>query len=333
MNQLLQKLMLGKNLSTEEALQTIYFLLDDDIADTQKAAVLVLLRSKGETLAELSAFTQVLRANRHAFTLPYPVLDFVGTGGDHLHTVNISTASALLTAACGVKTLKHGNRSVSSLSGSSDVLIALGIPIDLTVEQTKQCLATHHFGFCFAPHYHQALKKLSALRQEIKVPTTINLLGPLLHPAQQVHLVLGVADEQLIDTYAAILRQNHTPRSVIVHHQGMDELSCLGPMQITEINGNCCKKYVLDPKQLGLKKCSFNDLAGKDPHYNATYIRQTFSGEETGLTDTLLLNAAMGLYLYQAEHSLPDALSKARSILLSGAGKQLLKNLTGNHYE
>lgn len=333
MNQLLQKLMLGKNLATEEALQAIHFLLSDDIADTQKTAILVLLRSKGETLTELNAFVQILRANRHLLTLPYPVIDFVGTGGDHLHTVNISTASALLTAACGIKTLKHGNRSVSSLSGSSDVLTALGVSIDFTAEQTEQSLARHHFGFCFAPQYHPALKKLSALRQEIKIPTTINLLGPLLHPAQNVHLVLGVADEKLIDIYASVLSQNAMQRSVIVHHQGMDELSCLGPMHLTEVTGTQCKKYVLDPEQLGLKKCSLNDLAGKDSHYNAHYIRQTLSGKETGLTDTLILNAAMGLYLYQAEQSLPDAISKVRAVLRSGAGKQLLKNLTGNHYE
>ena len=327
MNDIIEKLLTGASLTTKEATQTMHLLLDEQTPSSQKAATLVLLRSKGETATELGACLDVLRANMQSISLPYPVIDFVGTGGDRLHTVNISTASALLAAACDLPTLKHGNRAMSSLAGSADVLAALDINIHSTAAQTQESIAQHHFGFCFAPNYHPALKQLAELRKQIKVSTLFNLLGPLLNPAPKVHLILGVADPKLVDTYATLLTQKNTPRSVIIHQQGLDELTCLGPAQLIEINGQHATELFIDPESLGLKRCRIEDLSGKDAQYNAAYIRQTFSGEETGLSDTLILNAALGLYLYHENQTLSDAMQIAREALRSGKAEVLLAKL------
>lgn len=328
MKQIIQKLIEKEDLSEVEMQEAIHFLLHTEQADAEKSAILALLRSKTETLTELHTCLTVLRTHMHALSLPYPVIDFVGTGGDQQNAVNISTASALLAAACGEKVLKHGNRAVSSLAGSADVLAALGVDIHLSPEQTKQSLEKNNFAFCFAPDYHPLLKNLAPLRKQIKVPTTINLLGPLLNPAEKVHLILGVSDPKLVNLYAALLVKHNTPRSIIVHGQGLDELSCLGPAQFIEIYNGQITQHSIAPESLGLTRCSREDLAGQDAAYNAAYIKQTFSSEKTGLSDTLIFNAAMGLHLSQSNLSLGDAVAKARSALHSGKAEKLLDDLS-----
>jgi anthranilate phosphoribosyltransferase len=301
-------------------------MLDPANNPLQIAAFLVLLRAKNETADELSAIVKALQNKMIVVPTHHTVLDIVGTGGDGSNTVNISTGSAMLAASCGVKVAKHGNRSVSSITGSADVLEALGINIQLTPEQISKCIDEIGIGFCYSPNFHPMTQALRHLRKELNVPTTFNILGPLLNPANAAHIVLGVLDETLLQVMADVLIQTGSGRSVVVHGVGLDEISCAGPAKIIEVNGHNKFEYMIDSLEFGLARCSISALRGGDAKVNAQLLLDTFKGERGPIADTLILNAAVALYTYGLHPSIGEAVSNVSEILYSGAVLTLLNN-------
>jgi anthranilate phosphoribosyltransferase len=322
----IEKLMRGENLKSITCQQALNEILDPTINPLQIAAFLVLLRAKQETAEELSAITTALRKKMIVVPTCHAVLDIVGTGGDGYNTINISTGSAMLSASCGIKVAKHGNRSVSSLTGSADVLEALGVNIQLSPDQISKSISEIGIGFCYSPNFHPITQALRQFRKELNIPTTFNILGPLLNPANARHIMLGVLDEALLPIMANVLIQTGSDRSVIVHGMGLDEISCAGAARVIEVNGKEKIEYMIDPLEFGLARCSIEDLRGGDATLNAQILLDTFKGKRGPVADTLILNAAVALYIYGLYPSIAEALSYASDILYSGAVLTLLNN-------
>jgi anthranilate phosphoribosyltransferase len=315
----IEKLMRGEHLNGITCQQVLDEILDPNINPLQVAAFLTLLRAKRETAEELAAIVKALRAKMIRVPTSATVLDIAGTGGDGFNSVNISTGSAILVASCGVKVAKHGNRAATSLAGSADVLEALGVNIQLTPEQLSQCIDEVGIGFCYAPNFHPIMQALRSLRKQLNIPTTFNLLGPLLNPANVAHILLGVLDAALIPIMADVLIQTGSKRSVIVHGNGLDEISCAGPVKMIEINGNEKMESTLDPLDFGFARCSIEDLRGGDAKINAELLLNAFQGKRGPIADTLILNAAVALYIYGAHSSISDAVLHASDNLYRGS--------------
>ncbi|MBX3719803.1 MAG: anthranilate phosphoribosyltransferase [Parachlamydiales bacterium] len=297
LNQVLEKLLNSQNLTFTESRLAIDEILTD--ADPhQTAAFLALMRAKGESVEELSGVIAAMRSCMTPVPLSCPVLDIVGTGGDGAHTVNISTGAAILAAACGVKVAKHGNRSVSSQSGSADVLEALGIEIHKKPDEIKALIEEIGISFIFAPDYHPAMLKIKEVRKRLKVRTLFNLIGPLLNPASPDYLMIGVADPQLLKTMAQILLSQKVKRALVFHGAGLDELTTIGPAEILEVSEEGIKAFHLDPQELGFAPCAVDDLKGADAMTNAQVLIDVLKGKAGPIADTLILNAAVAVYLY-----------------------------------
>jgi anthranilate phosphoribosyltransferase len=323
LKQVIEKLMRRENLTKEESAFAIQGVVSG--ADPyQIAAFLVLMRAKGETAEELHTMIEAMRSAMVRVVLPFPALDIVGTGGDGAHTLNISTASAILSASCGVKIAKHGNSSVSSLAGSADVLEALGIPMNQRPEQIKRSIEEIGIGFMFAPHFHPALKPLKGVRKSLNTPTFFNIVGPLLNPACAEHLMMGVFSQQLLAVAASVAMRLKLRRSFIFHGSGLDELSCIGPSQVIEVSKSGLRSFVLDPLDYGLKRCSVEDLRGKDAQYNAAQIVQVFEGKESAFADTLALNAGVAAYLYGVAGSMQEGIELAKNNIQNKKALNLL---------
>lgn len=322
----IEKLMRGEDLQSHVCQQVVNEILCPAINPLQIAAFLVLLRAKNETADELSAIVKVLRNRMVVVPTEHTVLDIVGTGGDASNTINISTGSAILAASCGVKVAKHGNRSVSSLTGSADVLEALGVNIQLTPDQVSKSIDQIGIGFCYSPNFHPMTQALRLFRKTLNVPTTFNILGPLLNPANAAHMILGVLDEALLPVMSDVLMQTGSVRSVVVHSMGLDEISCVGATKIIEISNQEKNEYMIDPLQFGLQRCTITDLHGGDAEVNARLLLDAFKGKRGPIADTLILNTAVALYIYGLYPSISEAFLHARYNLYSGAGLRLLNN-------
>jgi anthranilate phosphoribosyltransferase len=321
-----ETLMHHENLDQAMCEHAFNALLDPTSNPLQIAAFLVLLRAKPETAEELATIVSLLRSKMVKVNTHHKVLDIVGTGGDGANTVNISTGSAILAASCGVKVAKHGNRAVSSLAGSADVLEALGVKIDLSPEKISESIDKIGIGFCFSPNFHGALKALRTLRKELNIPTTLNILGPLLNPAEATYYVLGVYDATLQQTIAGALKQTGCEKAIVVHGSGLDEISSLGPAEVIEVMSNAMRQSVIDPAEFGITRCSLADLKGGDAAYNAMLLRDTFGGKKGAIADTLILNAAVALWLYGLQPSIKEAILHAKENLQNGAAATLLNN-------
>lgn len=326
----LEKLMQKKTLSSVECEQAMQDMLSPAANPLQTAAVLVLLRSRTETAEELSGLLAALKKNTQRVSTPHKVLDIVGTGGDGANTINISTGSAILAAACGIRVAKHGNRAVSSAAGSADVLEALGINIHSSPEQVAASIDQVGIGFCFSPDFHPGMQAMRSLRKQLNVPTIFNILGPLLNPVNPSHYLLGVYDPDLAPLLAAALQQSGTERSLVVHGCGLDELSCTGPAKVFEISKNGIEDFTLDPQQLGLSHCSRADLQGGNAEENAQILQSVFTGQKnqknTAVAHTLILNAAAALYLYGRYPGIKNAIPEATENLYNGAAQRVLQN-------
>jgi anthranilate phosphoribosyltransferase len=320
------KLMDKQNLSTEECGGAVSAILNG--ADShQVAAFLVLLRAKRETADEIFGVVRVLREKMVRVFVGEPVLDIVGTGGDGANTVNISTGAALLAASCGVKVAKHGNRSVSSRCGSADVLEELGININLGPEQVAAAIDKFNFGFCFAPNYHSAMSCLRKVRKDLGVVTCFNILGPLLNPARAEYLMIGVFAKELVGLVADVLMQLKVKKALVFHGNGLDELSCIGPVEVVEVSANAKKTYVIDPQKYGFKKCCVSDLRGGDVKKNAQLLLDVFAGKGGLIADTIMLNAAVALYVYGKAASIEEAVTIVRENIFNGGTHNILEKL------
>lgn len=311
------KLLKQQSLTLDESILCGRELLNSN-NEVQIAGFLSLLTAKGETVDELVGLVMAIRESAIKLEIDYPTLDIVGTGGDSASTINISTASCLLSAACGIHVLKHGNRAVSSRSGAADVLEVLGYPINLSAEEIKTALQNDNFAFCFAPNYHPLLAHVREIRKNLGFATVFNLLGPLLNPVGLDYMLIGVYDKTKLTLIANALCKLGTKCSIVFHGSGLDELTCLGNIDAYLIKDNKVERFDIDPLALGLDKCTLEDLRGEDALYNSRIIEQTLSGIKTGLTDTLLLNVGVALFVFDHAKSIADGIEMARQRLNKG---------------
>lgn len=327
----LSRLIDGGSLTKAEATTLFSSFLDGTAKAEQVAGVLCLLRRKGESPDEIAGAAAAMRAACVPVDSPGRLLDIVGTGGDGASTINLSTASAILCAACGAKVTKCGNRSVSSKCGAADVLEALGLDLDLELDKVSACIEEVGLGFLYAPKNHPAMKAVAPVRRALGVRTAFNLLGPLTNAASAQRVVIGVFGEHLVDLIAGALEQiGIVEHAVVVHGVGLDEISPLGPCTIVEItkSGDTYNRqlWTLDPLDLGIQRCTLDDLKGGDAAYNAQALRECLAASEQSdaRRDAVALNAAVGLYVYGAAGSVKDGLDQARVALQSGAGLEKL---------
>jgi anthranilate phosphoribosyltransferase len=326
----IRRLAHGESLSAAQVAAAFGAVMSGDATAAQIAALLVGLRVKGETAAEIAGVAQALRAAM--VLLPVSdasaLVDTCGTGGGAVTTFNISTAAALVAAGAGVRIAKHGNRSFTSLSGSADVLEALGVAIELPVAAMSRVLDEAGIVFMFAPLMHPAMRHVGPVRRELAFPPVITVVGPLEKAARGGRQVLGVADERRLPLLAGALRELGTTHALIVHGTGLDEVSPLGATRVVEVRGDEMTEWQIDPRDYGVPTASSDDLAGGTPRENAAIITAVLRGDgNSGATNAVVLNAAAAIYVSGRADSFDDAVVSARDTLNSGAGAAALERL------
>ena len=318
-----------EDLSRAETEELFGALMDGELSEATKAAMLVALAMKGEAPSEIAGAAAAMR--RRVIPIPHQVervVDTCGTGGDGRGTFNISTAAALVAAAAGVPVAKHGNRSVSSRSGSADVLAALGVAIDATPEQAGRALESIGIAFLFAPKLHPAMKEVMPVRRELGVRTLFNVLGPLTNPAGARRQVMGVYAEHLVGAIGQVLLELDCEHALVVHgSDGLDEITTTGPTRVAEVRAGRSQVYDLEPRDLGLERARPEDLLGGSPEDNAKLFAGVLGGAPGPLADVTALNAAAALYAGGVAADLPDGLARARQAIDSGAAARKLEEL------
>ena len=325
----ISELMDGRDLSQEDAREVMNSIMAGEATPAQIGAFLVALRIKGETADEIAGCAEAMRERvlvvRPART---DLVDTAGTGGDGARTFNISTAAALVAAAAGAGVAKHGNRAVSSSSGSADVLEALGFNLELPPETIARSIDELGFGFLFAPTHHPAMRHAAPVRRELATRTVFNVLGPLTNPAGARAQVVGVYAPELVPTIADVLARLGAERAFVVHGAaGVDELSPAGPNLVCEVANGQVRRREIDPLDLGIDRCAPEELGGGDPADNAETIRSIFSGAEGGKRDAVLLNAAGAIAAGGLARDLGEGVGLAREAIDSGAAGERLEAL------
>jgi anthranilate phosphoribosyltransferase len=329
----LQKVVERRDLSPEEAFMTMEEMMSGKASDPQIAAFLTALRCKGETVVEITSFARAMRA--HVFPVVVgarcnvPLLvDTCGTGGDVSHTFNISTAAAFVVAGTGVQVAKHGNRSVSSLCGSADVMEALGVDLALTPEQVGDCIDEVGIGFLYAPLLHIAMRYVMTARRDIRIRTVFNMLGPLTNPAGASAQVVGVYEERLTELLARALNDLGSKRAFVVFGlDGLDELSPTGESRVSEVKDGHIHTYMVSPEDFGLKRSSLSDLRGGSAAENAEIIKRILDGEEGPKRDVVIMNAALAVVAGGKAHNFQEGATLAAHSIDSGAAIEKLYRL------
>src|SRR2546422_1650721 len=325
----LARLLDGDDLSREEAHEVMGSIMSGEATPAQIAGFLIALRAKGETADEIAGCAEAMR--EHALPVRpqrEALVDTAGTGGDGARTINISTAAALVAAAAGAAVAKHGNRAVSSASGSADVLEALGFSLEQEPERIARSIDDLGFGFLFAPTHHPAMKYAAPVRRELATRTVFNVLGPLTNPAGARAQVVGVFSPELVPTIAEVLAQLGARRAFVVHGAGgIDELSPAGPNLVCEVVEGTVTRREIDPLELGVPRCDPDELRGGSADENAQRIREVFHGGNGGRRSAILLNAAGAIAAGGHAADLREGLEAARDALDSGAAAERLDQL------
>jgi anthranilate phosphoribosyltransferase len=321
----------GSHLSAEEAHQAMSALLEGHSNEVEIAAFLVALKMKGETAAELAGFARALRDRMIVVDAGPDVIDTCGTGGDGSGTFNISTAAALVMAAAGARVAKHGNRSLSSQTGSADVLEALGVRMAMTPEEAARSVREIGIGFLFAPALHPAMKYAQPVRRALKMRTVFNLLGPLANPARAQRQLIGAPSPEAAALMARALAELGVERAFIVHgHDGLDEVSTTGPTDVWDVSTGRVEKLLWTPADFGVKRATLDALQGGDAARSAAIIQSVLAGEPGAARDIVLVNAAAGLLVADLAADLKSAFAKASQAIDSKAASATLKNLQTN---
>ena len=325
-----------ESLTTEQAEDTLRVVLAGEATPAQVGAFLTLLHAKGETSDEVTGLARAMVDAAVPCPLPdhgTPVVDLVGTGGDRLASINVTTLASFITAGCGVPVCKHGNRAASSSVGTADVLEALGVAIEVGPEGVARCVAEAGMGFCFAQRFHPAMRYVGPVRKELGVPTVFNFLGPLTNPARTRHQLVGVSDPAMAPIMAGVFGATGSRRSFIVHaDDGLDELSVTSPAAVLEVRGDGSgdfevSSWRVDPAALGIAPATMADLKGGDAAFNARVIRSVMEGEAGPRRDIGVLNAAAALMVAGSVDDLADGMELAAESLDSGRALGVLDAL------
>ncbi|MBB1338963.1 anthranilate phosphoribosyltransferase [Pseudoalteromonas sp. SR44-2] len=322
----IEQLITGQSLSYADAKALFDEIMQGNMSEIELTALLISLKIKGEVSDEIAGAAASMRENAVAFTTSSTQLaDSCGTGGDGSNTINISTTAAIVAAAAGINMVKHGNRSVSSNSGSADLLKALGINIDMSPEQAAKCLEQTNFTFLFAPHYHSGVRHAMGVRTALKTRTIFNILGPLANPAAPDVQLLGVYNEALCMPMAQTLKTLGTKRAMIVHGSGTDEIALHGPTTVVELNNGKLTQYTLNPSNFDLANYSLEQLAGEGPQYNANASLAILHGKGTDAHNAaIVVNVAALLYLTGKAETLKEGAKQAQTLLSSGQAMNTL---------
>ncbi len=324
---MLAKLVDGRILSADEAHAFFAACLRGEPTPAQVAAAVTALRIRGETVEEIAAFATAMREAARTLDHPYDAIDTCGTGGDGQHTFNISTAAALVLAGAGLKVAKHGNRAMSSKSGSSDVLAVLGVNLQAGPAQQRRSLDEAGIAFLFAPAYHGAMRHVGPVRAEIGFRTVFNLLGPLSNPAGAKRQVMGVYDPRLLEPLAEVLGRLGATRAWTVHGQGLDELTTTGETEVAEWKDGAVRRFTVAPEDAGLPRADLAALRGGDAEENALALRALLDGAKGAYRDIVLLNAAAALVVADRAADLAEGAALAAAVIDDGRAAKALADL------
>jgi anthranilate phosphoribosyltransferase len=326
--QAIDKLVNRIDLSEPETVQVMNQIMTGEATPLQVAAFLTALRMKGETVDEITGAARVMREKAHRVNVATTVLDTCGTGGDQKGTFNISTTTAFVLAGAGVCVAKHGNRAVSSHSGSADVLGALGVKVDAPKHVVERCIAEIGIGFLFAPLLHEAMKYAMQPRRDIGIRTIFNVLGPLTNPAMAKYQLLGIYGGDWVVPIARVLKNLGSIRAMVVHGlEGLDEISLCAPTRVAELRDGEVKEYMIEPEQFGLKRCRLEDLQGGNAEQSAAIVRGILDGKTGPRRDVVLLNSGAALYVSGKAATTQDGIRLAAESIDSGKARGKLEQL------
>lgn len=318
----------GENLSQDEAFSAMECIMSGNATDSQISSFITALRMKGETIDEITGFAKVMREKSKKVIHSHPAVDIVGTGGDMANTFNISTTSSFVIAGAGLKVAKHGNRSVSSKSGSADVLEALGVKIKMDPQKASSCLDECGISFLFAPNFHGSMKFAATPRREIGVRSVFNILGPLASPALAEYIILGVYEEDLLEPMARVLMNIGIKGAMIVHgSDGLDEITISDTTKICEIKGEKLIKYELDPRDYGFKLSDKSEVVGGSAYDNSLITLDILNGKTGPTRDIVLLNAGCAIYISGKASTIAEGIEMAKKSIDSGAALSKLEEL------
>ena len=325
----LEQLSEQRSFSEEEMKQAVKQLFSEEITDSELAAFLIGLKMKGETIDEIIGLVQVLREYALPFNKHFQnVMDNCGTGGDGSKSFNISTTSAFVIAGAGIPVAKHGNRSISSKTGSADVLEQLGVQLTLPPEQSQEILERIGISFLFAPNVHPKINRIMKVRRELKIPTIFNLIGPLTNPIALDYQLLGIYRRDLIDLFAEVLLKLGRKRAVVLNGAGfMDEASLQGENHLVIVDKGTISKQTLNPEEVGLSKVANQEILGGSAKENAEILHLVLKGDKGAYRDTVLLNAGIGIFAAEKAETIEQGIELAKESIDSGAALEKLHQL------
>lgn len=335
MKQYIEKIISGMDLSEGEMTTVMMALMSGEVDQVMASSFLTALKMKGESVDEIVAGAKVMREKASAITINNPVtLDTCGTGGDSSGTYNISTAVAILAAANNIAVVKHGNRSVSSKCGCADVLEELGVAIDITPDQVKECVDEINIGFLFAPTFHSAMRHVGPVRRTLGMRTIFNILGPLANPANATYQLVGVFDESLLEIFAKVLQQLGVKRALVVHGtDGLDEITISGDTKVCELNNDEITFKTIKPEDFGLDSAPLEAVKGGEKVLNAKILKEILDGKQGPMRDILLLNAGAAFYTCGKSASIEEGIKDAAKVIDSGAAKAKLEEFVAKTQE
>lgn len=330
MKDIVSKVINGSHLTESQMIEAMETIMEGRASDAIAAAFLTALRMKGETVEEITGGAKVMRAKAEKIDLgDIFTVDTCGTGGDGANTFNISTAVAFICAAAGLPVVKHGNRAVSSKSGSADVLEALGVNIALTPVQVEKCVREQNIGFLFAPTFHKAMKHAIGVRKELGFRTIFNMLGPLTNPANARGQVLGVFNPDLTEFMAEVLKNLGVERALVVHGMdGLDEITITDRTKVTELKDGKLNTYYIEPSDFGMELHPKKDIVGSDSLFNADIIKSVFAGEKGAKREIVVINAGAALYVGKRAETIAEGIKIAEEIIDSGKALKKLEEFT-----
>ena len=325
---LIAKVAAGTPLTRSEAREAFDVMMSGDATPSQIGGFLMALRVRGETVDEITGAVEIMREKMLPVSAPADAIDIVGTGGDASGSYTLSTCAAFIAAGAGLKVAKHGNRALSSRSGAADVLIALGVKIDVGPEKISECISEAGLGFMFAPSHHSSMKFVGPSRVELGTRTIFNLLGPLSNPAGAKRQVTGVFSKQWVEPLAQVLQNLGCEACWICHGEGgMDEIVPTGTTWISELKDGTITSFTLTPEEVGIKRSSFDDLKGGDAEHNADALRHVLGGRPSAFRDAAVMTAAAALVVAGHEPSLKQGVAAAQKAIDSGAAETALTKL------